>query len=162
MRSLRSFRFWLALALAVLACPFTNRAARAAELPSDLCTLLSSAQLEKTLEPFGPAEKSTAPAAYLGQPSGSHCEFSARKGTRKVVFIVYVDKSAPEAKQTFEKLSAFYPAQSKPSGVGDSAYIDKDHAIHVLKGKVRYYISISPMANEKQLKDLANSVAAQI
>ena len=33
--------------------------------------------------------------------------------------------------------------------------MDSSHAIHVLKGKVRYYISIDP-ENEKQIKDLGN------
>lgn len=77
-----------------------------------------------------------------------------------MTFIVYVDASTTEAKQTFDKLSAWYAPKSKPA-VGDSAYIDAKGAIHVLKGKTRYYVSVEP-ANEKQAKDLAASIAAQI
>jgi hypothetical protein len=55
---------------------------------------------------------------------------------------------------------------SKPSGIGNSAYMDKNHAIHVRKGSVRYFISVSSQdpgtAKEKQAQDLAASVAAQI
>lgn len=151
-----------------LALAFTSDMVRAAEIPSDLCTLLSSSQMQKTLQQsFGAPEKSTAPPAFSGQAAGTHCKFSAQKGQpRGVTLIVYVDRSVPEAKETFEKLSAFYPAKSKPSGIGDSAYIDKDSAIHVLKGKVRYYISIdanrSAAEIEKQIKDLASAVAAEI
>ena len=117
--------------------------------------------------PFGAPEKSTAPAAYRGQPSGTNCNFSDQKsGSQGVRFIVYVDRSPAEAKQTFEKLSVFFPAESKPSGIGDSAYIDDDHAVHVLKGNVRFFINVcsdaSDTTREKQARDLAIAVAAQV
>jgi hypothetical protein len=130
--------------------------------------LLTPQLLQKTLgQPFGAPEKSTAPAAYRGQPSGTNCNFSEQKGgSLGVRFIVYVDRSPAEAKQTFEKLSVFFPAESKPSGIGDSAYIDNNHAIHVLKGNVRFFINVSSDASdttrEKQARDLAIAVAAQI
>ena len=158
----------LAFMLLVVAFPFTKDVTRAASLPADMCSLLTPAQLQKTLQqPFGGPIKSTATPAYSGQPAGTHCEYrSQSRPPRTVILIVYVDRSAPEARQTFEKLSAFYPANSKPSGIGDSAYIDKDHAIHVLKNNVRYYISIGASnltpENEKQLKDLSMAVATQI
>lgn len=77
-----------------------------------------------------------------------------------VDFIVYVDASPSEAKDTFDKLTMWLTPKSKPA-IGDSAYIDTHGAIHVLKDKVRYYISLEPK-NEKQMKDLAASVAARI
>jgi hypothetical protein len=137
--------------------------------PADLCTLLASAQIQKVLgQAFGAPSKSKAPPAYGVQPWGVHCDYSSQKETNvSVTFIAYAESSAAVAKQTFERLSMWYPAKSKPSGIGDSAYIDNQNAIHVLKGQVRYYISIdspgdfSP-AKEKQLKDLALSVAAKI
>ena len=57
-------------------------------------------------------------------------------------------------------------------GVGDQAEVEAPHwrlrvhryhygAIHVLKGKVLYWIAINP-PNEQQEEDLAASVAAQI
>lgn len=77
-----------------------------------------------------------------------------------VTFIVYLDASSSEAKQTFDKLTMWFAPKSKPA-IGDSAYIDTKGAIHVLKGKVRYYISLDPK-NEKQMEDLATSIAARI
>lgn len=157
----------IALSFTFLMFLFLANSAGAKDLPSDICTLLTPRQLQKTLgQPFGAAEKITAPAAYRGQPSGTDCQFTGQKsGSPGVRFVVYVDRSPAEAKQTFEKLSAFFPAESKPSGIGDSAYIDDDHAIHVLKSNVRFFINVSSGASdttrEKQAQDLAVAVAAQ-
>lgn len=157
-----------ALALAFFLLAFHAHPAAAKDLPSDICSLLAPQQLQKTLgQPFSAPQKNAAPPAYSGQPAGTNCAFPGQKsGSSVVTLIVYVDRSPAEAKETFEKLSAWYPATSKPSGIGDSAYMDKNHAIHVLKGSVRYFISISSQepgtAREKQAQDLASSVAAQI
>ena len=157
----------VALALAFFALAFHTGPAVANDLPSDLCSLLPPPQLQKTLgQPFGDATKTAAPAPYAGQPSGTNCRYTGQKGrSQEVIFIVYVDRSPAEAKQNFDKLSAWYPSISKPTGIGDSAYIDKSHAIHVLKGSVRYFISVSSGGSDatgKQIQDLATSVAAQI
>jgi hypothetical protein len=158
----------IALALAFFLLAFHTNPAAAKDLPSDICSLLAPQQLQKTLgEPFGAPEKTTAPPAYSGLNSGTTCHYTDQKSGRyAVIFIVYVDRSPAEAKQTFDKLSAWYPAASKPSGIGDSAYIDKSHAIHVLKGSVRYFINAASGASDavldKQVQDLATSVAAQI
>jgi hypothetical protein len=152
------------LTLAVCGGPTTYAAP-----PADLCTLLTPAQIQKVFgQPFGTPSQTKAPPAYGQQPWGVHCDYSSQKGPdASVTFIAYADASAAVAKQTFDRLSMWFPAKSKPSGIGDSAYIDNRNAIHVLKGQVRYYISIdSPgsftPAKEKQLKDLALSVAAKI
>lgn len=138
-----------------------SRAAYAAPA-ADACSLLSPSQIQKVLgQPFGAPGESKWPPAYGKQPWGTQCQYDSQKGPNtKVTFIVYVEASPAEAKQTFDKLSMWFPAKSKPA-IGDSAYMDNSHAIHVLKGKVRYYISIDP-ANEKQVKDLATSVAGRI
>ena len=170
---MRPLRFLLrdlpiALTLAFFLLAFSANVAAANDLPSDVCSLLSQQQLQKTLgAPFGAPQKATAPSPYSGLNSGTNCHFNGQKsGSQEVIFIVYVDRSPEEAKQTFEKLSAWYPAISKPTGIGDSAYIDKSHAIHVLKGSVRYFINVSAggsdAAMDKQVQDLAASVAAQI
>jgi len=127
------------------------------------CSLLTPAQIQKVLgQPFGAPTVGAWPPAYGQAPWGSQCHYSSQKGPHvAVTFIVYVEASPAEAKQTFQKLTLWFPAASTPSGIGDSAYIDKNGAIHVLKGKVRYFISLSPK-NEKQMKDLATSVAAGI
>ncbi len=158
----------IALALAFALPALGANAAAAKDLPSDVCTLLGPLQLQKTLsEPFGFTVKNTAPPAYPGQAPGTNCLYADQKsGRHEVVFIIYVDRSPAEAKQTFGKLSAWYPATSKPSGIGDSAYIDKNHAIHVLKGSVRFFIHVGSDGTdavvEKEAQDLAAAVAAQI
>ncbi|HLW80890.1 MAG TPA: hypothetical protein VKS20_02495 [Candidatus Acidoferrales bacterium] len=126
------------------------------------CSMLTPAQIQKVLgQPFGAPSESKWPPAYGQQPWGSNCQYASQKGAHtKVTFIVYVDASAAEAKQTFDKLAMWFAPKSKPA-IGDSAYLDAHGAIHVLKGKVRYYVSIEP-ANEKQTKDLAASIAARI
>ncbi|MHB8524738.1 MAG: hypothetical protein ACYDD2_01075 [Candidatus Acidiferrales bacterium] len=126
------------------------------------CSLLTPAQIQKVLgQPFGAPEESNWPPAYGKQPWGTQCQYASQKGpSTKVTFIVYFEQTAAAAKQTFDKLTMWFPAKSKPA-IGDSAYIDRSHAIHVLKGKVRYYVSIDP-ANEKQAKDLARSIAGRI
>jgi|HubBroStandDraft_6_1064221.scaffolds.fasta_scaffold132824_2 hypothetical protein len=136
--------------------------------PSDLCALLPPAQLGKVLgQAYKAPEKSTAPPPYAANPAGTQCVYSAEKsGGKSVIFIVYVDPSTAVAKETFSKLSMFYAPATPAAGIGDTAYLDAKHAIHVLAGKVRYFISI-PIAtytpeNEKQLKDLATSVAGQL
>jgi hypothetical protein len=63
-------------------------------------------------------------------------------------------------------LSKFYGPQTPITGLGDEAYFDRQHGLHVRKGKVRFYINLEPMdftpAIEKQLKDLASRVAGQL
>lgn len=130
--------------------------------PASGCSMLTPAQIQKVLgQPFGAPEEGKWPPAYGNNPWGTQCQYASQKGPNtKVTFIVYLEQTAAVAKQTFDKLSMWFPATSKPA-IGDAAYMDKSHAIHVLKGKVRYYISIDP-ANEKQAKDLAASIAARI
>lgn len=139
----------------------SSRPVHAAE-PSDNCSLLTPAQIQKvTGSAFGAPNLTPAPPAFGQQPWGSHCTYSSRTaGHMAVDFIVYSDASPAEAKQTFERLSLWFPPKSKPA-VGDSAYLDSQGAIHVLRGKTRFYISVSPR-NEKQVTDLAAAVAAQM
>jgi hypothetical protein len=153
----------IALALALFLFAFLPNPAAAKDLPSDVCSLLTTQQLQKTLgQTFGAAQKTSAPPAYMGQSAGTNCRYSDSGGHHEVVLIVYADHSADEAKQTFDKLSAWYPAASKPSGIGDSAYVDKSHAIHVLKGNVRYFINAGDGVQDKQVQELATAVAAQL
>jgi hypothetical protein len=156
--------FRVTLTIIGFSCLFNSGSAWAKDPPSDLCSLLAPAQLQRTLEqPFGAAAKSKFPAPYPGQPAGTKCEYSSEKGPPvDVTLIAYVDASAAQAKQNFDKLSMWFEPKSKPA-IGDSAYIDGEEAIHVLKGRVRYYITIEPLGNmEKQLKDLAVLVASEI
>lgn len=127
------------------------------------CSMLAPAQIQKvTGQPFGAASIATATPAFAGQSAGSNCTYTAQSGGHVTVnFIIYMNASPSEARQTFDKLRIWYPAKSSPSGIGDSAYIDSGGGIHVLKGRVRYFIYLSPK-NEKQEEDLALSVAKHI
>jgi hypothetical protein len=138
-------------------------AAGARDVPSDPCSLITPQQLQKTFgQPFGAPTRGTFPPPYKGMSEGAKCDYEQKDGHQGVTFIFYVDRSPAEAKQNFDKLSMWFPPKSKPTGIGDSAYIDSGHAIHVLKGKVRYFISIASNPSDKQTIDLAKSVAAQI
>jgi hypothetical protein len=135
--------------VAALACVLGGTSALAKDPPADLCTLLAPALLQSTLNaPFAAPEKTRAPAPFMGQSPGSHCEYRSDKAAAKVVLIAYADPSESQAATNFNKLAQWYSPESKPT-VGDAAYMDSKGAIHVLKGKVRYYIAIEPLGTSK-------------
>jgi len=142
--------------------------------PAVGCAMLTPAQIQKVLgQPFGAPSETKAPPAFAKQSSGWNCQYRAQKGGRvqTVTFIVYEDASPAEAKQTFDKLEAWYSLTSRRTGqaqpnskpaVGDEAYMDaKGDAIRVLKGKVRFYVGFD-RGDQKQLTDLAAAIAAHI
>src|SRR5579863_3473670 len=88
------------------------------------CSLLAPAQIQKVLgQPFGAPAVSPWTPAFAGQPWGSQCRYSSQSGPHVTVdFIVYVDPSAAEARQTFDRLVPYFNAKSKPA-IGDEAYI---------------------------------------
>jgi hypothetical protein len=50
--------------------------------------------------------------------------------------------------------------------LGDEAYFDEQHTLHVRKGRIRFYLNLDPIgtftpAIEKQLKDLASRVSGR-
>jgi hypothetical protein len=161
----------LAVLLPVLALVFflASISDSAKALPPDACSLLTPTELERVLgQPFELSDRSLAPASAPGQPGGRECDYTAQKGvSRKVVLIAFVDGSAAQARETYDKLSLWLSPKAKVAGTWDVAYMDDNHAIHVLKGKVRYYVNIVPFGSansekEKKLKDLAGCVAEQI
>lgn len=106
----------------------------------DPCSWVTAAQLTKEFggTSFSAPEQSRAVPVYRGQNAGSRCVF---KGSTEVQLIVYVDRSPAEAKQTFDGLMGmFYQVESKPGGLGDEAYFDTHHGLHVLKGKTRFFV----------------------
>jgi hypothetical protein len=138
-------------------------------LPPDACSLLTPSQLQQVLgQPFELSDRSLAPPAAPGQPPGRECDYTTHLGaSRKVVFIAFVDASADQAREMYDKLTLWLTHKAQLSGIGDAAYVDDNHAIHVLKGTVRYYLNIVPfgeatLARQEQLCDLARLVAAQI
>jgi len=139
--------------------------ARAAEPPSDLCSLLPVAEVSKTLgRTYDAPQKSVAPRPFANTATGTDCNYLA-KGS-KLWFRAYVDPSPSDAKDLFARLSKFYGRQTPVAGLRDEAYFDESHALHVRKGKVRFYLNLAPVdsapAVEKQLKDLASQVAARL
>lgn len=148
---------------------FNNHALQAKDPPSDACVMLPAAQVAKVLEqPFGSSAKAIAPAAFPGSPTGTDCTYDTGKGlSRKLLFRIYVESSPAAAKGTFNKLSPYYGPNTAVMGNWDTAYLDASHAIHVQKGKVRYYLNLDSIGTdtaktEKQLKDLATWVAGQL
>jgi hypothetical protein len=139
--------------------------AGATELPSDLCLLLPAAEVSKTLgRAYDSPQKRVAPRPFPNTAAGTDCNYLA-KGS-KLWFRAYVDPSPSAAEDLFAKLSKFYGPQTPITGLGDEAYFDRQHGLHVRKGKVRFYINLEPMdftpAIEKQLKDLASRVAGRL
>jgi len=147
----------------------SNLVLPAKDPPSDPCSLLPATQVAKVLEqPFGPATKTAAPAAAFDRVTGTDCTYQTAKGnSRRLLFRIYVDPSIAVAKDAFAKLSNFFGPNRAVTGNWDAAYFDANHAIHVQKGKARYYLSLSPTGAdasraEKQLTDLATWVAGQL
>ena len=136
--------------------------AGATEPPADLCSLLSATQVSKALgRTYDSPVKSVAPRPYANTNEGTDCHYSAKGGTT-LWFRAYVDPSPSEAQGLFAKLKMFYSPPT-PVAVGDEAYFDPQHAIHVRKGKVRYYLALGKdPAVEQSLKDLAAQVAGRL
>ena len=136
--------------------------ARAADPPADLCSLLSAAQVSKALgQTFNSPAKSVAPRPYRNTAEGTDCTYSTKRGDQ-LLFRAYVDPSPSDAKELFGKLKIFYSPPVPVPDLGDEAYFDPRHAIHVRKHKVRFFLSFKDEATaEKPLKDLASQVAAR-
>jgi len=159
---LRSTAFTILMGVFLFSSP---RTARLKEPPTDFCALLPVNHLEKVFEqPFGPVDKSTPPPSTSNVLSATECDYNSQKrGQRKIVFIVFEDTSATAAKENFNRFMTMFGTTGLVDGVGELAYTDSNQAIHVLLGKIRYYISISPSGNnnqkaQQQLKGLANWV----
>ncbi|HLW85308.1 MAG TPA: hypothetical protein VKR60_08855 [Candidatus Sulfotelmatobacter sp.] len=151
------------LAAALLVITGAVRSANGAEPPADLCALLPAAEVSKILgRTYDSPQKSVAPRPFANTAMGTDCNYPAKAS--KLWFRAYVDPSPSAAAELFAKLSKFYGPQTPVTGVGDEAYVDGQHAIHVRKGKVRFYLNLDPVtpATEKQIKDLAGQVAARL
>ncbi len=134
--------------------------ARAAEPPSDLCSLLPAATVSKVLgETYGSPKKTVAPRPFPNTNQGTDCTYES--GRHSLLFRAYVDPSPSASTDLFAKLKMYFGAGSTPvSGVGDEAYLDKTHGLHVRKGKVRYFLDGEGTA--KQKNDLALGIAGQL
>jgi len=138
-------------------------------LPSDLCKLLPPAAASKALgQPYGAPEESVAPRPFAGTNTGTDCNYESAGGRQgKLWFRIYVDPSPAAAADLFTKLKAFYSPPTAVPNLGDEAYFDPQYALHVRKGKVRFYLNLSPVgsstsAEEKQLESLAKQVTEEL
>jgi len=141
--------------------------AGASEPPADLCSLLPAADVSKILlETYDSPKKSVAPRPFANTNTGTDCNYFSKNGS-KLWFRAYVDPSPAAATDLFARLRMFYGPPTPVKGVWDEAYLDSQHALHVRKGKVRFYINVSPLgtfnpAKQKQLTDLASAVAGRL
>ena len=148
------------LVVSTLALPL----AKAAEPPADLCSLLSAADVSKALgQAYDGPQKTVAPRPFANTNQGADCRYTS-KGGGGLLFRAYADPSPTAAADLFAKLSMFYAPPIPVPGLGDKAYFDKSHGLHVLKGKVRFFLALdhfTPGA-EKQLTNLASQIAGKL
>lgn len=144
------------------------QSARAADAPAAPCSLLSTTEVSKTLgKTYGAAQKSVAPRPYQNSVTGTDCTYSPNGAGKDLLFRVYFDHSLAEATDLFARLKIFYSPPTPVPGIGDEAYFDPRHGLHVRKGNVRFFLNLgneddSAPANQKQLTDLASQVAGQL
>lgn len=135
--------------------------ARATDAPADPCSLLTPALVSKTLgDTFGAPQKSAAPRPYAKTVEGTDCQYVTANRRRSLLFRVYFDHSAAEATDLHARLKMFYGGGSTAASVGDEAYIDRSHGLHVRKGNVRFYLE--GVDDEKKLTALGNAVAGEL
>ncbi len=140
----------------------------ATQAPVDPCSLLSAAAVSKTLGVnYGAAQKSVAPRPYQNSVTGTDCTFSPDGAGKDLLFRVYFDPSTADATGLFAKLKMFYSPPTPVPGIGDEAYSDPQHGLHVRKGNVRFFLSLGNVddftpANQAQLTTLAGQVAGQL
>jgi hypothetical protein len=159
-------RALLAMGTVILAFGLAGQRARATDSPTDPCSLLTAAQLSSTLgDKYAAQEKSVAPRPFRNTVLGTDCHYKTASGQDEVLFRVYFDVSAAQATELHTRLKTFYAEGSTPVTVGDEAYIDKNSAIHVRKGNVRYFLTIShgdTPRGRKQILALAALVAGEL
>ena len=156
-------------ALAVLGTVILGFAAQqtwASGLPADPCALLTAEQVSSTLgDQYDAPQKSVAPRPFANTAQGTDCQYKTASGREQVLLRVYMDASPAQATDLHARLKQFFGRDSIAASVGDEAYVDKNDAIHVRKGNVRYFVSIShgaTPAGRKQILALAELVAAQL
>jgi hypothetical protein len=145
------------------------QSATAGAPPADVCSLLSAAELSTTLgQAYDSPQKSVAPRPFPNTAEGTDCSYRSKSGTQStVLFRAYFDPSPSAAADLFTRLSKFYGTPTPVPGLGDVAYVDESHGLHVLKANVRFYIKLDPAVSftptlEKQLRELGGRVSARL
>lgn len=153
----------------LLASACSAQSAKASEPSSDLCALLPASQVSAVLgAAYDSPQKSVAPRFSSGTVTGTDCNYQTKDAeAAKLLFRGYVDASAQETTWLFLRLSKFYKTTTPVPDLGDGAYFDDAHGLHVRKGKARLFFNLSPVdtfsaEKEKQIKALAAGVIAQL
>jgi hypothetical protein len=145
---------------ALLAVCFFAVSAQASTEPSDPCSLLTPAQLKSALQAtYTPAVKTVAPRPYANTVTGTDCHYNGRN---PIWFRIYYDGSASDATALFAKLRMFYSPNTPASGIGDEAYFDKEGALHVRKGNVRFYVNAGTDKVQAAVTQLGKVVAGEL
>jgi hypothetical protein len=154
------------LGMVVIGWGGSGYSAWASDAPADPCSLLTTAQIGNALgATYGAPQKSVAPRPFANTVQGTDCQYRTANGQDQVLFRVYYDISVAQATELHARLKLFFGQGSRPATVGDEAYVDKNDAIHVRKGNVRYFLTIShgdTPNGRKQLLTLAERVAQQL
>jgi hypothetical protein len=133
--------------------------ANAATAPGDPCSLLSAAQVSSAMgTTYAAPQQRVAPRPFANTVQGTDCNYSGAGGS--LLFRIYFDPSPDAATDLFAKLKMFYSPPTPVPGLGDEAYFDPRHGIHVRKGNVRFFLSAGK--DEKPLTNLATQVAGQL
>ena len=153
--------------LVVSAC--SAQSAKETEHSSDLCALLPASQVSAVLgTAYDSPQKSVAPRFSAGTVTGTDCNYQPKDAeAAKLLFRGYVDPSAQDTSWLFLRLSKFYKTTTPVPGLGDEAYFDDAHGLHVRKGAARLFFNLVSVGtfsaeNEKQIKALAAGVIAQL
>ena len=121
--------FWLGR-LEALAVPM----AKAATAPADPCSPLPAATVSSTLGQTYRAPRSTAaPRPFANPVLGTDSHYAAPIGNGALWLRIYFDPSASEATSLFTKLKMSYSPPTPVEGIGDEAYLDPRHGLHVRK-----------------------------
>ncbi len=135
-------------------------AAHGATEPSDPCSLLTPTQVSSVMRAtYAAPVKSVAPRPFATSVPGTDCRYNGRN---PLWFRIYYDGSASDATTLFAKLSGYYGPNTPASGIGDEAYFDKEGALHVRKGNVRFYINIGTDKQHAAVTQLGKVVAGQL
>ena len=149
---------WTVVTLLLIMC--TAQWSGAAEPPANLCSLLPVAVVSQMLgATYSGPEKTVAPRPFPNTAQGTDCTY--KSSSHSLIFRIYVDPSPQAATKLFAKLKLYFGAGSTPvTNLGDEAYLDANHGLHVRKGKVRFFLD--GHATGQQLEGLAAGIAGEL
>jgi hypothetical protein len=159
----------VSLIVAILVSACSAQSVSAPEPSGDLCALLPASQVSTVFRAaYDSPQKSGAPRFSAGTAAGTDCNYQSKDAeAAKLLFRGYIDPSAQETSWLFLRLSKFYKTTTPVPGLGDEAYFDDAHGLHVRKGTARLFFNLTPAGtfsaeDEKQMKALAAEVIAQL